>query len=208
LKLKKPNTPPSEMSTEALLSAIEGIRELAVDVVEYLSEVLAELRKRGEKHPFFNDRILRFWLEINDQELSAEAAIGLANRPMIKAILPLPHADQIAIAHGRDVAVATLNNSGDIKSDDMPIHRMDGPTLKRAFGPDGIRSVHDQGEMIKAAGRVQRHGMFTWDEQSGRVRVGNQTFTWEDADIKAVARRAGYSIVLTRSLGDVEDLAG
>jgi hypothetical protein len=200
---------PDTMTISEKLAELDGFKDFAVGAVKRMSLLMRSLHKDGHRNiPGSRNAILSFYEAIAGDTLHPEAAALLANGPMIKAVMPLPHTQQIEIANGWEVPVATRTMEGEVKSDGMPIQRMDGPTLKRAFGPEGIRSVYDQAEMIKEAGRVQRHGMFTWDEQSGRVRVGNQTFTWEDADIKAVARRAGYSIVLTRSLGDVEDLAG
>lgn len=198
MKLQKPNTPPKEMTTEQLRDAIDSIRELSVDVVEYLSAVLAELKARREPHDFFQDRILRFWREINEGQLSAEAAIYLANRHTIKAILPLPHSEQIDIAKGRLVPVATLTSTGEIKSDDIPILRMDPATLKRAFGPEGIRTVHEQAEMIRAEGKIERIGAITVLKDEGVFKIGNQKITPQE--IQRVAPMLGYRLVLARNV--------
>lgn len=180
MKFQRPNTPPAEMTSEELRNVVDSIRELAVDVVEYLSEVMAVFASRKERHPFMADRILRFWREINDQRLSAEAAIYLANAKLIKPILPLSHDEQIRIARGEPVAIAIMTETGEIRSDDTQIHRMDDATLKRAFGPDGIRTVHAQAELIRAEGKVQRVGMITVLRDQRALKIGNQTIQPEE----------------------------
>jgi hypothetical protein len=197
MKLQKPNTPPEQMSTEQLLVAIDSIRILSVEVVEYLSEVLKELRARRVRHDFFADRILRFWSSIADQSLAAEAAILLANQFTIKAILPLPRLDQIAIAKGRVVAVAVMQADGTISSDDLPINRMDAATLRRAFGPEGIRSVYEQADIIRNEGKTDRHGMMTLMLDEHMAKIGNQKIKLED--MAELLRMAGYTVEMTHA---------
>lgn len=193
MKLQTKNIAPADMSTEELLDAIDSIRALSVEVVEYLSAVLAELRKRRIPHHFFNDRILSFWQEISGNQLAAEAAIGLANRPMIKAVLPLRQKEQIEIAHGKEVAVATVDG----RSEHMPIHRMDGPTLKRAFGPNGIRSIKAQADMIREENRVERHGAITVLPDEVALKIGNQKIKPEE--LRGPLMALGYSLNLSRN---------
>lgn len=190
-------TDPAEMTTEGLLAEIDGFKFLAVEVVERLSLIMSELHKRRQPHPFFHDRIMRFWQSISDQTLAAEAAIILANRDMIKAIIPLPRSEQIDIANGRGIPVATITPDGRIKSDDIPIRRMDPATLKRAFGPDGIRTVHEQAEMIRAAGRVERIGAITVLRDEHVIKIGNQKIAPED--LRGPLRALGYRVELERA---------
>lgn len=192
MKLQTKNTDPSEMTTEELLGAIDSIRALSVDVVEYLSGVLSELRKRRIQHHFFSDRILSFWQEINGKQLAAEAAIGLANRPMINAVLPLPHSEQIEVSHGKEIAVATIEGKTEI----MPIHRMDGPTLKRVFGPNGIRSVKAQSAIIRDVANVKHHGVITVLQDEAMLKIGNQKIKPED--LRGPLMALGYVLELSR----------
>lgn len=192
MKLQKPNTAPADMTTEDLLAVVDGIRALSVDVVEYLSGVLAELRTRRISHHFFSDRILSFWQEISANQLAAEAAIGLANRPMIKAVLPLTQKDQIEITHGKEIAVARDDGA----TENMTIFRMDGPTLNRAFGPHGIRSIKAQSEIIRASAKVEQHGTFKVYPDKGAFRVHGEV---TPEDCRATFLRLGYTIELARN---------
>lgn len=171
---------PANMTVEELLKELDGFTQLAAEVAKRVSLVLAELRKRRQPHPFFRHPVLAFFQQIADERLAPEAAVALGNQHMIRAILPLAHDDQIAVAYGRNVAVARLNEKGAVVSDDVPIHRMDAATIERAFGPDGIRPVHDQAEMIRAAGRVERHGMISVLRDEVMLKIGNQKIKPED----------------------------
>jgi len=194
-------TDPRTLSTEEILSEIDGFNTLAVNVLERWSLLLAELKRRRVPKIMFNHPVLKFWESILDQTLDAEAAVLLADKrncKMIKAVLPLPPKQQLAIARGEPVPVATLTDTGEIKSDDIPILRMDPATIKRAFGPDGIRTVHEQAEMIRAAGKVQRIGPVTVLRDEHALKIGNQKLRWPE-DFEGAARALGYRIELVRS---------
>lgn len=190
---------PAEMTTEALLAELDGFKTLAAEVVERLALILKVLRARRQPHPLFHDRILRFWEHLADQTLSPEAAVLLANQNTIRAILPLPRQDQVEIARGRDIPVAEADGLGAINVVQMPINRMDGPTLRRVFGPDGIRSVAQQADCLAADGRVQRFGMITVIEAEQLLKIGNQKIRPED--LRGPLAVLGYSLDLTRRAG-------
>ena len=126
----------------------------------------------------------------------------LANTPMIKAVLPLPHEDQIEIAHGKEIAVATADGGYENKE----IKRMDQPTLKRVFGPHGIRSIKAQSEMIRAAGKIERIGMITILRDENAIKVSGVKLTWEE--IGRAARQAGHRLFLNELGPDQADKAG
>lgn len=188
---------PAQMSTEELLAEMNGFRVLAVEVVERLSRVMKVLRDRRQPHAFFHDRILRFWANIANQTLSAEAAILLGNSQTIQAVLPLPIKDQVEIAKGREIAVAEINGLGDVRLEHMPINRMDGPTLHRVFGPEGIRSINEQTEILRKREKLQRIGVVTvlGDEQV--LKIGNQKIKPED--LRGPLLALGYRLELARS---------
>lgn len=188
---------PAAMETKEIFDEFDGFTALAVEVVERYSALLAELRKRREPHPFFRHTVLAFYQQIADTQLAPEAAIVLGNQNMIKAVLPLTHQDQIAVAYGREVAIARIDSAGKVVSDDVPIQRMDPATMSRAFGPEGIRPVHEQAEMIRSAGRIERHGMITVLRDETVLKIGNQKIKPEE--LKAPLMALGYSLKLARN---------
>ena len=183
-------TDPRNLSTEEIFAEIEGFKSLAVNVLKRWSALLAELKRRRVPNIMFSHPVLKFWESINDRTLDAEAAVLLADKQdgkMIKAVLPLPPTRQVAIARGEPVPVAAVAPSGEIKSDDVPIFRMDTGTLKRAFGPEGIRTVHEQAEIIKSEGMRQRVGRITVLRDEGLLRIANQKFTPEEVRAALIA---------------------
>lgn len=191
-------TNPADLSTEELTAELDGFVELAVEVAARMSVILAELKKRRQPHPFFRHSVLRFFQSIADGALHPEAAIILNNSDMTRAVMSLPMQKQLEVAYGADVPVATLTADGHIKSDDMPIQRMDPATLRRAFGPDGIRPVHEQADMIRAEGKIERHGMITVLRDEMMLKVGNQKIRPED--LRGPLMALGYSLDLTRKV--------
>jgi len=196
-------TPPVSLSTEELLEEIANFKTLAVEVVARYSAILAELKARKQYHAFMRHPVLAFFKEIVAGELHPEAALTLGNKALISAVTPLPMEQQLEIARGATVPVARQTDAGEIKSDDVPITRMDHATMKRAFGPEGLRTVHEQAEMIRAAGKVERHGRITVDRGHGKIRIGGSTFTPDE--FQAAFLALGFKIVLAR---DVSAKAG
>ncbi len=193
-------TDPTKMTTEELTAELDGFVALAVEVAARMSVILAELRKRRIPHPFFRHPVLKFFQTIADGSLHPEAAIILGNSEMIAAVIPLPRQRQLEVAYGADIPVAVLTPDGRIKSDDLPIQRMDEPTLRRAFGPEGIRPVHEQADMIRALGKIERIGMITVLRDEQVLKIGNQKVRPEDLTGPLAA--LGYTIRLSRDSGE------
>lgn len=189
-------TDPSALSTEELLNEIASFKELAIEVVERYALILSELRRRGHKHAFMRHPVLSFFRSIAEGSLHPEAALLLANRDLITAVQPLPPAQQLEIARGAEVPVATLTDSGEIRSDDVPIHRMDPKMLRRAFGPDGLRSVYEQAELLRAESKVERHGPVTVVRDEQVLKIGNQKIRPED--LRGPLLALGYRLDLVR----------
>lgn len=193
-------TDPAELSTEGILHEIEGFKMLAVEVVHRYSLLLAELRKRKQFHAFMRHPILSFFQEIAEGNLDAEAALLLRNREMIKPILPLSAQRQREIAGGSDIAVAVLQDDGSIRSDDMPILRMDKATLKRAFGPSGIRTVAEQADLLRQEVKIEKRTTITAIKDTGVLKIKDQKheLTIKPEELSGPLRDLGYKIVLAR----------
>lgn len=173
-------TDPATLSTEALLEEIASFKALAVEVVERYSLILKELRRRRQFHAFMRHPVLSFFEAIADGALEPEAALVLGNRELISAVLPLPREKQVEIANGAPVEVAVSAPSGEIKVEPMTIRRMDPSTLKRVFGPEGIRPLHEQAEIIRSEGKIERHGAITVLRDEHALKIGNQKVRPED----------------------------
>jgi len=190
-------TPTAKLSTEQLLEEIASFKTLAVEVVARYSAILAELKARKQYHAFMRHPVLSFFKEIAEGSLHPEAALTLGNKQLISAVAPLPPEQQLEVARGAMVPVARQTNDGEIRSDDVPITRMDQPTMRRAFGPEGIRPVHDQAEMIREEGKVQRIGAITVIRDEQVLKIGNQKIRPED--LKGPLAALGYTLDLSRN---------
>lgn len=190
-------TPPASLSTEELLEEIASFKALAVEVVTRYSAILSELKARKQYHAFMQHPVLAFFKEIAAGDLHPEAALTLGNRNLIAAVTPLAPEQQLEIARGATVPVARQTDAGEIVSDDAPITRMDDATLKRAFGPDGVRPVHQQAEMIRAEGKVDRMGAITVIREEQVLKIGNQKIKPEE--LKGPLAALGYTLDLSRN---------
>jgi hypothetical protein len=191
-------TDPATLTTEALLEEIASFKALAVEVVERYSAILAELRKRRQYHAFMRHPVLSFFQAIAEGSLAPEAALVLGNRELISAIIPLPREKQIEVANGGEVEIATVTASGEIRSDKAPIRRMDPATIRRAFGPEGIRPIHEQAEMLRAeANATERHGAITVLRDEQVLKIGNQKVKPEE--LRGPLAALGYRLDLARN---------
>lgn len=191
-------TDPANLSTEEIHKEIASFATLAAEVVDRWAVLLKELSKRRAPHPMFRHPVMQFWESIAEHKLSPRAAVLLADRKrgtMIRAVLPLPIVEQEAIAEGREIPVAVRTEAGEIKADHLPIHRMDPATMNRAFGPEGIRSVYEQTEIIRAVGRIERHGAITVLRDEVMLKIGNQKVKPED--LRGPLLALGYRLDVT-----------
>lgn len=193
-------TPPNLLSTEEIFGEIASFKHLAVEVVNRWVILLQELSTRKVSHPHFYHPLLKFWKSLADETLSTEAAMLLMDNDksakggkMIRAVLPLPVADQVEIAHGRPITVASMNEAGEIVNESVQIQRMSDATLKRAFCSGGIRPVQEQEEILHKEGQVKRYGMIIVLPDEGKFKIGNQKFAPENLNDALVA--LGYAPV-------------
>lgn len=167
---------PKQLSTREILDEMSGFAALAAAVVERWAVLLKELASRRVGHPMFHHPVMQFWMSIENHTLSAEAAIQLAgcrDGRMIRAVLPLSLSEQVEVANGLEIPVAVLTEAREVKTEHMPIHRMDIATLIRVFGPDGIRGLSEQERMLRATKEVVRVGRLSVVVDDGVLKVGN-----------------------------------
>lgn len=192
-------TDPDTMTIAEKLAELAGFKDFAADAVKRQAVLMRSLRKDGHKHiPYTTNAVLRFYQSIADDRLNSEAAVLLANGPMIKAVMPLPHDQQIDVARGREIAVAVVRPDGQVSNENMPITRMGPEVLKRVFSPSGIRSVQAQASIIRRNGKTERIGAMTYYRDEGVIRFGNQRFS-ED-ELRDMLISAGVHWVMPRHL--------
>jgi hypothetical protein len=195
-----PNTGPAQMTTAQILDEMDAYKALAVDVLKCWALLLRELAARKQSHPMFAHPVMKFWEGLADESIHPQAAVLLADRSdckRIKAVAPLRPGEQLEIAEGKKIPVAELADSGEIRSADMSIHWMDNATLKRAFGPEGIRPVHEQAEMIREEGKATRHGSVTVLHDETMLKIGNQKIKPEE--LRGPLMALGYTLEVSRN---------
>lgn len=197
-------TDPAQLSTEEIHEEIAGFSVLAAEVVARWAALLRELSVRRAPHPMFNHPVMQFWRSIVEYKLSPRAAVLLADRnkgAMIRAVLPLPIGEQERIAEGKELPVAMLTDTGDIIRDDKPITRMDQQTIRRVFGPSGIRSFDEQREILKEEAKVHRIGTVTVLHEEGALKIGNQKLTPDE--LRKALWALGYDLTLRQGYAPI-----
>ena len=193
-----PQTDPDTMTISEKLAEIAGFKDYAVKTVKRLAILMRSLRKDGAKNiPNSTHAVLKFYQEIANETLNPEAAILLKNASMIKAVMHLPHDQQLAVARGQEIAVAVIQSSGQMANENLPIQRMGPDLLKRVFSEHGIRSLKGQSAIIRENGKTERHGMVTVLQDEVMLKIGNQKITPEE--LRGPLMALGYSLELSRN---------
>jgi hypothetical protein len=139
-----------DTSTDALLHELSLIQAGHADGIRRASAILCELRDRKKFHPAMNTSILRWFAEIHAEKLHPEFVIMFSGlRPVIKAAISAPLADQAIWAKGGSITIAEINAAREVVEVAKPIIRMTKRDLSVAFGPDGVRPITEQVEIAR-----------------------------------------------------------
>lgn len=187
------------MATEEIISELEGFKDLAASIAKRMAILLKELRSRRIPHPLFFHPIMRFFEEISGDALHPEAAVLLGQRKLIRSVLPLSKSQQLDIAKGCDLPVVMIDPSNTIVHSKSSIFQMSPATLRIVFGPDGLRSLAEQEDIIRKS-RCAKFGSITVLSDLSMLKIGNQKIAPED--LKLPLRTLGYDLRLIRDSGE------
>jgi hypothetical protein len=190
-----------------LFASLKGAVLDSAASLKEASEILVELRSRGESHPFMYEGVLRWHREIADGRLSALAVIAFGGmQTILSRLVGLPLKEQDAYAQGETASVAEIEpKSGNVVRAEKPILRLPADQLDLVFAAPGkVRSFEAQRKLLisrKGAAKVsplprREHSMLWADVRSGEVVYGN--IRMKPSDLAGPLSELGFKIERVR----------
>lgn len=137
--------------TPRLIKELSKLTEGNATSIKAASEILLELKTRGETHPLMRQGVFRFYQEIADDRLSAKAVLAFAGvNSILRNLIGVPLPRQEAFAKGERIVIATHDTTGKIKSQEKPLIQLSVRQLDLVFDAGNIRSFSDQSQILSA----------------------------------------------------------
>lgn len=188
-------------TTAELYAALAATVDQTSTAIVAASEILLELRKRGENHPLMREGVFVWFEHIAAGQLSPKAALAFAGvNSVIRKLVGLDTALQDRIADGEEIPVAELDSTGKIVRSQKPILRMDQAQLDRAFDASKLRPLPAQEKMLRseqardaASPKTAKKERITADQESGVLRVANTKIAPEE--LREPLRALGFRLI-------------
>ncbi len=158
------------------------------------SGILAELKRRGEKHPLMQRGLFKWFEQIDNGTLNPAIVIKFAGEDhVITHVAKLPITEQRTIAETGTLRIAEIDKNGDVLAIEKPIIRMSVKTLARAFDENKIRTVEQQSKLLKKeiAEKKPKAGPIV-ETRNGMIVIGNTVI--DPAHFIEPLRRLGWNV--------------
>lgn len=183
-------------TTEWLKARLANIDAAAAKSLLEAAQILSELHKRKENVPQMRSGYLKFFREISDGKLSAEAVLGISLQSALPALMRLPIADQISLVRGGAISVAEHDSAGNIRSVDKDPNAMTLGQWELAIGEKGFRPYNEQKRILSRRGPDVRRSSsvkdLRFDASTKEVVCGRMRISVRD--LMSLLRKHGYEI--------------
>jgi hypothetical protein len=180
-------------STNDIRAELDQIVSDTAEWMERAAALLVELRRRRENHPLMQSNVLRFFKLIDNRRLSAEAVLAVGgNRNLVRALEKLPLAEQVRVAKDQPVQVVEISPEGKEVIAQRSIGHLSQSALDRVFGPDGIRSIQEQREMLGAPPDRERVDGIIVDRSARKIIIGRKQFS--PLELAGALKALGYEV--------------
>lgn len=182
----------SQLSVEELREELAQGLSLTAETLLRLSQVWAELERRGEDLSALRHGLARTLPLIASGQLAAEAVVAFAGRPsLLRALIGVDRAKQIALAQGDLVAVIDPADPQAIQ--EMRLDQLPPAALRLVFADGEIRTPQAQRLALRPQRRPkapQRHWHPSYDALSGTIAIGNMRVRLSEL-LAAIAEKNG-----------------
>jgi hypothetical protein len=183
-------------STEWLKARLASIDAAAARSLSEASHILAELHKRKESVPQMRAGYLKYFREIANGSLAAEAVLGIGVHAALVYVARLPMQEQLVIVRGGRVTVAEHDAQGNIRSVDKDPNALTLSQWELAIGDKGYRPYNEQKRILSRRGPDVRRSSsvkeLRFDESTKEVVCGRMRISVRD--LMSLLRKYGYEI--------------
>lgn len=184
--------------TNALFDLLTTVANDTAKGIKQAADILVELKKRGESHPFTKGSVLKHYEAISSGKLTPLAAMTFGGVDVIvKRMILLPAKLQNDIACGEALPVAEVDAMGNVIKTEKVITRMSMRDLDLVFSKDKVRDIHTQERILRSKSAPvaplaprERVGV---DEKTGKLIFGNMKVGPEE--LRSALRQLGFRIV-------------
>lgn len=169
-------------TTDVLKTALTKINVKIAEGVIAASEILLELARRGERHPYMRGGLFRWYEPLANRTLSAHAAIAFGGvGTIIRKLVGMDLLQQQELANGGKVVVAEHDATGKIIRVEKPILQLTTRQLDLAFDNGAFVPFETQRKTLgKRQPDVRRSSVpleIRADMETGEVVCGQMRFT-------------------------------
>lgn len=190
----------AKTTTDRLFKLLDTLTADTFTNVRLVSDVLAELKSRGETHPLMRDGVFRWYQQIASGQLDPSVVFTLAGiDSVISRLIGLPEEKQKAIAAGGTLSISERDEAtGTAKTIERNILQMTVDQLDLVFeAPGKIRSIPAQEKIVMRGVRaVRRHyhrPVPYADVKTGEIVIAIHRY--EPKDLVAPLKKLGYKLV-------------
>lgn len=193
--------------TIALHDLLATVVDGTVKGIKRASEILVELKKRGEHSAYARGAVLSQYENIASGKLTALAAMTFANTPsIVERLIGLPAKVQDGIACGDPIPVADTDAFGSVVKTEKVVTRMTSRDLDLAFDGGKLRDVKEQERILRkdvsAVKPRQPNERILVDPSKSKLVFGNMKVGPEE--LREPLRKLGFRLVRIKPETDQE----
>lgn len=187
----------NNMSTEQLLHLIAEYRAAAETNFKEICLALVEVKRRGEPHNLFRDKLFRWYAEVAGEKLHPGLVFHWdGDRRKMECLIGCKMPMQLGILQGRDIGVICEKN-GELVETRRTMRDMKAPELRRVFHKGEPRTFDEQREVLQAEIAARQPKTMDMPEVKGDaaarvLRVGKHTIPL--ALVKAALAEIGLTV--------------
>lgn len=189
----------TKLSVPALHRLLDGLVDELADKVAHAFSVLAELDRRGERHPLMSRGIFRWFREVDTGRLHPQALLGArAVSPVVKVLMQMPLERQRAITVGDEkVSIARFDADNSVVIRQEPFRLLSNDDLDLAFKGGKPRPEHGQRIVLARKAGPRKHVSKTKsrvvaDVAKNEIIIGRQRF--RPGELIVALQQLGYEV--------------
>lgn len=180
-------------STSDIRSELDQIISDTSEWMQRASELLIELRNRGEKHPLMSSNTLRHFKLIGGGKLDPAAALAVGgNRNLVRALARMPRGEQYGYATDKTIQVVERLPDGSDVTEFRQITHLSQSALDRVFGEKGLRSLSEQRKLLGSPPNRKRVGEMIVDLDQKVIIIGRRKISAKN--LKEPLKALGYAL--------------
>jgi len=182
----------SQIPTEEIKARLSAALVRTADGLAEMAAYVGELEARGEDLSSLRLAIMPYLRKIAHRQLLPQLVVSYAGSPqLLSAVASLPIPDQHRLLERGTVAIAVVEEDGQIGSREIDPRALSVKQIPRVFSPDGIVPPRDQEVKPRKKREATRKYSVRVDAKSRRIFVGRMAVPIAEV-MTSLAEAAGW----------------